>query len=956
MDQPLNPALQIARLQAKLDQVEKSHRAEIERLRGEMQGLLERLAPDGTEPAAQARETRVPVSVPPPPPERIPAPPPLPPRMPAKVAAVAWPETASAGAPEAAAVGAKPPESAGVAPVGAPPAAAAERDSIELNIGRVWLVRIGIILLVTGLVLLGNYAYRNWIRELPAIVRLGFLVAASAAVAGAGWWCTLRERLRAFGEVVLAGGMGLFYWCAYAAHHVSRLQVIESPLLSTATLLVAAAAIIGVSVRRDARTTAVMGILLASYSMVLQPMGPLSAVANLLLAATGVVLVWRRGWEGPGLAAMAGSYGAFFWWYFAGAAGGGVVPSVLGFLAGTWAIFVVPGVLRSRGADRYRAAWFDGLNNVAFFALFSLCWWALGYAGYWRVPAVFGAVLVGLGAFLRGRSRSADTHLVQGFVALSAALVLKLEGYHLAFGLALESLVMAGAFLRFRRAPELAFSVLSALGALGWALVRTDLPVWSTGVTALLLAGTTAVLRLGSDRGGRWSAPARQLTGVVMAAAGLVALFAWCLRLPESYRGEVVAALAFGLAATVRLLDRGRWMPELAAPALGFSVAALVLVVWDFTALGLAGCGAIALIAAGSALIGERAGPGRGSTAPPWHEGVLPLTTWVHALTVPLALWFLLESWQPGADVRLLSLSLGAAGLATLAGRAMGCPKLRLGIELLLLGGLVELARRTEGGSLLAFLPAVAGGAARFAARSTGDEREEGFHRILTRCVALAGWIGAWIQVLPDAWPEVVALSALAALLAGRGWWPQARPIEAVVCGGLALAMFAGAMLELPWTGRGGIPDGWGLVLAAVVAAFLPLGDGQLGRRIGKGMLWLASAALGLWSTRWLVGELGWQAAAILWSGLGFTLVSVGLWRRLAPLRHAGFLVLALALGKLFLADVWDFGTFFRVVAFLALGVALVVLGFFYNRFAELIKRLMESDEARAEPPGGESS
>jgi uncharacterized membrane protein len=110
-----------------------------------------------------------------------------------------------------------------------------------------------------------------------------------------------------------------------------------------------------------------------------------------------------------------------------------------------------------------------------------------------------------------------------------------------------------------------------------------------------------------------------------------------------------------------------------------------------------------------------------------------------------------------------------------------------------------------------------------------------------------------------------------------------------------------------------------------------------------------------LWSTRWLVGEFGWRPAAVLWSGLGFVLVSAGLWRRRAALRHAGFVVLALALGKLFLVDVWDFSTFFRVAAFLALGVALVVLGFFYNRFADLFKRLMEEDEAKLPPPGGES-
>ena len=77
---------------------------------------------------------------------------------------------------------------------------------------------------------------------------------------------------------------------------------------------------------------------------------------------------------------------------------------------------------------------------------------------------------------------------------------------------------------------------------------------------------------------------------------------------------------------------------------------------------------------------------------------------------------------------------------------------------------------------------------------------------------------------------------------------------------------------------------------------------------------------------------------------LGFGLVSAGLWRKLAALRHAGFALLAISLVKLFAVDVWDFGAFTRVAAFLALGVALVVLGFFYNRFAEVLKKLLEGD------------
>src|SRR5690606_8016559 len=58
--------------------------------------------------------------------------------------------------------------------------------SFELRLGRVWLVRFGMVLLVTGLVFLGNHAYQNWIRELSAGVRLAALYAGSLILASAG--------------------------------------------------------------------------------------------------------------------------------------------------------------------------------------------------------------------------------------------------------------------------------------------------------------------------------------------------------------------------------------------------------------------------------------------------------------------------------------------------------------------------------------------------------------------------------------------------------------------------------------------------------------------------------------------------------------------------------------------------------------------------------------------------
>jgi uncharacterized membrane protein len=83
----------------------------------------------------------------------------------------------------------------------------------------------------------------------------------------------------------------------------------------------------------------------------------------------------------------------------------------------------------------------------------------------------------------------------------------------------------------------------------------------------------------------------------------------------------------------------------------------------------------------------------------------------------------------------------------------------------------------------------------------------------------------------------------------------------------------------------------------------------------------------------------------VLWTILGFIFVSAGLWQRLHIVRVFGFILLVASLAKLFFSDVWDFTAFMRVASFIILGVALILLGLFYNKFAPTIKALLDSEK-----------
>jgi uncharacterized membrane protein len=71
---------------------------------------------------------------------------------------------------------------------------------------------------------------------------------------------------------------------------------------------------------------------------------------------------------------------------------------------------------------------------------------------------------------------------------------------------------------------------------------------------------------------------------------------------------------------------------------------------------------------------------------------------------------------------------------------------------------------------------------------------------------------------------------------------------------------------------------------------------------------------------------------------LALVLFVFGMASRERMYRWAGLGILACALGRIIIFDVWKLDVLGRILSFLALGVALLVLGFIYNKYQEKIK------------------
>jgi hypothetical protein len=75
------------------------------------------------------------------------------------------------------------------------------------------------------------------------------------------------------------------------------------------------------------------------------------------------------------------------------------------------------------------------------------------------------------------------------------------------------------------------------------------------------------------------------------------------------------------------------------------------------------------------------------------------------------------------------------------------------------------------------------------------------------------------------------------------------------------------------------------------------------------------------------------------WAGFAVLVFAAGMVLRERFHRWLGLGVLAAAVGRVVLVDVWKQETIYRVLTFMALGVALLVVGFIYNKFQEKIRQ-----------------
>ena len=837
------------------------------------------------------------------------------------------------------------------------PAPAPERTSFEMRLGTFWLVRVGVVMLLTSLAFFGNYAYHHIIGKLGPGGKISLLYLASGLLLGAGAWWQRRNAkasLKNYAQVLFAGGLAAVYFTTYAAHHIPPLRVIASAVVDGTLLLVWAGVIAWIADRRKSEVMALFAVGLAFYSSVITRAGDFTLWSNLVLTIAAVVFLIRNRWVSLSFAGLATSYAGYAFWRFLhdngwhwATPGEGLNVGVA-FLAAYWLVFTAASFLsRCEKLSGQNRAAFLTLNNGAFFALFILTMLQVHSGGFWRVCLGYGTVLLALAGLARkmlpDEPLAKTAYLTQGLLLVTLGLVSKFAGLQLALVLGVESVVL---FVLGTQRPSAVlkfFAHAAALLATGWCVANLK-PFDSIGLWTGAALGALMIFNAFWSHRVTGENPAPVLRAEPSAFT-LLAFASWLgITWFNTTAGQLPLALAGGAVALTFSIYLLR-IREVTLLGQLFLVLAQIAWLFHFLTVTPPWWNPLGLIVVTIGLSHWWAWQKRvtlSGAIQTVYSTVFALAAvgvvvlWLHPL-VEAPTWLVLTS--------LLAVVVTIYGIATRAWALVICGQIFLAISAWeFLQELVH--EKPEWYFPLAPLAVL--GMLSFAAVAWFTRKPESGTTVrapllqvalIYRWLALAMsllWTGEYVPEPDRVWAFMLVTVAVFALAVWR------RNREAL----LATAVYLAASLATFWWRDDFAMDISRLNLLALLTLFVlqqVLRRHSAGRLVDEkihGTVVLA-AGLSLWRflSCWAATFTGGFFITMIWAGFAVLLFAAGIILRERFHRWLGLGVLAAAVARVGLVDVWKQETIWRVLTFMALGLALVVIGFIYNKYQEKIRQ-----------------
>ncbi len=837
----------------------------------------------------------------------------------------------------------------------APPLA--ETASFEMRLGTYWLVRAGIVMLLTGLVFFANYAYHHLIGKLGPVGKISLLYLASGMLLGAGaWWQrrNVKESLKNYAQVLFAGGLAAVYFTTYAAHHIPPLRIIESTVLDGALLLAWAGVIAWLADRRKSEVMALFAVGLAFYSSVITRVGDFTLYSNLVLTTAAVVFLIRNRWVSLSFAGLAVSYAGYAFWRFLHddgwrwASPGEGLNFGVAFLAAYWLVFTAATFLSKceKLSGQNRAA-FLTLNNGAFFGLFILTMLQVHTGGFWKVCLGYGAVLLAIAGLakkmLPAEPLAKNAYLTQGLLLVTLGFISKFAGLQLALVLGVESVVLFILGTQRPRGVLKFFAGAAALLATGWCVANLKQfdthGLWTgTALGALMLFNAFWAHR---NDAGKNPAPLRAEPSAftLLAFAGWLAT-TWfnttAEHLPLALAAEAVAlTLSIYLLRVREITLLGQLFPVLAQVAWFVQFLNATPPWWNPLALIIVTIGLGHWWQKQKTLVVEEKF-GNGCQTIFALAAVALALAWLHPL-VHAPSWLALTS--------ALAVAATIYGVATRAWPLAICGQIFLAVSAWEFFAQVWTGKP---GWFFALAPVAVLGILSLATIGWFARQPDSPNAVrqpLLKTALVYRWTAlamslCWLwQYVPDR-QHVVAFMAVAVGVFALAVWKRNR--EAL----LAAAVYALASVATLWWRDDFEMDVYWANLLSLLA--LPAMQQILrlkaeifsfDEKIHGAIIFAAGVSLWRLASCWAATFTGGFFITMIWAGFAVLVFAAGMLLGERFHRWLGLGVLAAAVGRVVLVDVWKQETIYRVLTFMALGVALLVIGFIYNKFQEKIRQ-----------------
>jgi hypothetical protein len=183
---------------------------------------------------------------------------------------------------------------------------------LEEMLGLNVFAKIGIVLLVLGLALLGRVA----LLAMGPAARVGLIYAAGGVLLGGGIWLERKERYRLLGRSGIGGGWALLFFTTYALSHVAPMAILQSNTADCVLMLIVAIGMVAHTLRYRSQVVTGLAFLLAFSTVALSQDTVYSLVSGVILALGIVAIALRMGWFELEIFGIIASFANHFYWLY----------------------------------------------------------------------------------------------------------------------------------------------------------------------------------------------------------------------------------------------------------------------------------------------------------------------------------------------------------------------------------------------------------------------------------------------------------------------------------------------------------------------------------------------------------------------------------------------------------------------------------------------------------------